>query len=108
LYLLAVSGIHASRGISAVSHDVQEPVEGCEAEAEAYGKGEVELTLGDQRHVYRLPKCKTAGLVIHNPNKVELILDTEGDHRLVIELDSKGAETLNNLLELTFKSAHGR
>jgi hypothetical protein len=86
----------------------QKLVERLQRAADGYGKGEVALTLENEPRMYRLPKCTTLSLMPHNPNKVELLLDTEGDHRFLIELDSKTAESLYDLLRLTFKSAHGK
>jgi hypothetical protein len=83
-------------------------VERLQRAADGYAKGEVELTLENEPRLYRLPKCTKAALIHHTPDKVELLLDTERDHRFVIELDSQAAETLYNLLGITFKSAHGR
>jgi hypothetical protein len=83
-------------------------VERLQRASDGYAKGEVELMLGSEPRLYRLPKCTKVALMHHNPDKVELLLDIEGDHRFLIELDSKTAETLHNLLGLTFKSAHGR
>jgi hypothetical protein len=75
--------------------------------ADGYGKGEVALTLENEPRLYRLPKCTKAGLSHYNTDKVELLLDTERDHRFLIELDSKTAESLFRLLELTFGNARG-
>lgn len=82
-------------------------VERLQRAADGYGKGEVELKLENEPRKYRLPKCTKVSLIHHNPDKVELLLDTEGDHRFLIELDSNTAETLYELLELTFKGARG-
>jgi hypothetical protein len=88
--------------------DIHKMVQRLQRASDGYGKGEVELTLESEPRLYRLPKCTKPGLIHHNANKVELLLDTEGDHRFVIELDSQAAETLHNLLEHTFRSAKGR
>jgi hypothetical protein len=88
--------------------EVRKTVERLQRAADGYGKGEVSLKLENEPRLYRLPKCMKAGLIHHTADKVDLLLDTEGDHRFLIELDSKTAETLYNLLDLTFKSALGR
>jgi hypothetical protein len=90
------------------SDEERELVRRLQAVADGYGKGEVELSLADQPRLYRLPKCKTAGMMHYNSNRAELLLDTEGDHRFVIELDSKAAETLYHLLEITFRGTQPR
>jgi hypothetical protein len=80
------------------NEDIPETVRRLQVIADGYGKGEVALTLENEPRLYRLPRCKTAGLIHHNPDKAELLLDTEGDHRLLIELDSKTIESLHHLL----------
>jgi citrate lyase beta subunit len=80
----------------------QEMVARLQRVADSYSKGEVELTLENEPRLYRLPKCTKAGLIHHSSDKVDLLLDTEGEHRFLIELNSKTAATLLRLLELTF------
>lgn len=88
------------------NEDIPEMVRRMQACSDGYAKGEVELKLADQPRLYRLPKCTTAGLITHTPNKVELLLDTEGDHRFLIELEPGTAETLYNLLDFALKGPH--
>jgi hypothetical protein len=83
--------------------ETRKMVERLQRAADGYGRGEVAIPLADTPTLYRLPKCTQAGLMHYTSNKAELLLDTEGDHRFVIELDSKAAETLYHLLEWTFK-----
>jgi hypothetical protein len=84
---------------------VPEMVRRLQRAADGYGKGEVGLTLESEPRLYRLPKCMKAGLIHRNPDKVELLLDTEGDHRFLIELDSITAESLHRLLEHVLKGS---
>jgi hypothetical protein len=90
------------------NEDIPEMVRRLQRAADGYGKGEVALTLENEPRLYRLPKCTKVGLIHHSPDKVELLLDTECEHRFLIELDSNTAETLYDLLEHTFRSAQGR
>jgi hypothetical protein len=45
------------------SEEERELVRRLQAVADGYEKGEVELNLADQPRLYRLPKCKTAGMM---------------------------------------------
>lgn len=87
---------------------VPEMLSRMQARSNAYAKGEVAIPLADSPTLYRLPKCTKVGLMTHTPNKADLLLDIEGDHRVMIELDSNTAETLLNLLEITFQGTRGR
>jgi hypothetical protein len=89
------------------NEDIPAMVARLQRAADGYGKGEVELTLESEPRLYRLPKCTKAGLIHHSPDKVELLLDTEGDHRFLIELDSNTVEALHHLFELTLKNGRG-
>jgi hypothetical protein len=65
----------------------------------------VELMLANAPGPYRLPKCNYVALNILDPNRAELILDTEHGQRILIEVDSKVVETSRDLTAFALKGA---
>jgi hypothetical protein len=70
--------------------------------------GESYIALAAETRNYRLPKCQHASLTNYRPNTTDLVLITEGGHRVLIELDSNTAEGLYKLLRTTFSGSYGK
>lgn len=87
-----------------MNDDRREPAQNPQTDAH---RDEVAMTLGDQPGLFRLPKCSRAVLVPRTPDRADLQLELESGHRILVEMDSKTAESLLALLEIAFKRARG-
>jgi hypothetical protein len=65
----------------------------------------IPLPLADGPGPYRLPKCSFAFGRIPESNKAELVLEMEGGQYVLVELNSKACESLNDFLSQAFKGS---
>jgi hypothetical protein len=81
-----------------MSDEERELIRQLQAKTDAYAKGEVELPLGDQPGLYRLPRCTTAGVIVRSPDTAELLLDIQDGQRILVEIGIEAFQALHGTM----------
>ena len=86
--------------------DVRKLVEHLQAQADAMRDQPIEIQLANQPGPYQLPKCTSVGLIIHSPNKAELLLHAETGQQIQVEIDTQVMRTLHELTKAALNRPH--
>jgi hypothetical protein len=63
----------------------------------------IKVILGSELGPYRLPRCHRAAVNVRSPGTAELILDTQQDQRILVEIDIETFRSLHKTMSFVLK-----